>query len=444
MDEVKTMITYSLSKRQARLFLLRHQRLTSNPLPGGKQSIYDFVRHVGCIQYDPLSIAGHNHELVLQARIPGFVPEMASELLYKDRLLIDGWDKNMSIYCTEDWPYFQRRREAAARHQHNEAMAAMITHVRGELDARGPLSSLDLASKEKIDWSWAPARLSRAAMESMYFWGELSIHHRVHTRRYYDYTAKLLPPDLLSASDPNETLEQHHDWYVLRRIGSIGLQWNRSGDGWLGISGLKSKERTAAVQRLLQKDLLREVRVEDVKLPLYIRTADVPELEAVLLEDETTGGNESAAGSRAGNEGGAGHAEQAASFAAALAPLDNLLWDRELILQLFGFQYRWEVYKPVLEREYGYYVLPLLYGDRFIGRLEPVMNKKTGILTIARWWWEAGETLDRDMLPALTGAFSSLQRSTGASEIRFAPDVVQSCGLQELEEALSGAPVNTN
>lgn len=133
------MITYSLSKRQARLFLLRHQRLVPDGLPGGKQSIYDFVRHVGCIQYDPLSIAGHNHELVLQARIPGFVPEMANELLYKDRLLIDGWDKNMSIYCTEDWPYFQRRREAAARHQHNEAMAGMITHVRAELDARGPL-----------------------------------------------------------------------------------------------------------------------------------------------------------------------------------------------------------------------------------------------------------------------------------------------------------------
>lgn len=79
MDGVKMMITYSLSKRQARLFLLRHQRLVPDGLPGGKQSIYDFVRHVGCIQYDPLSIAGHNHELVLQARIPGFVPEMANE-----------------------------------------------------------------------------------------------------------------------------------------------------------------------------------------------------------------------------------------------------------------------------------------------------------------------------------------------------------------------------
>ncbi|AIQ41931.1 winged helix DNA-binding domain-containing protein [Paenibacillus sp. FSL R7-0312] len=416
------MITYSLSKRQARLFLLRHQRLVTGGLKEGKMSIHEFVRHVGCIQYDPLSIAGHNHELVLQARLPGFRPEMATELLYKDRLLIDGWDKNMSIYCTEDWPYFQRRREAAARHQDNEAMAAMVTHVREELNSRGPLSSLDLESKEKIDWSWAPARLSRAAMESMYFWGELSIHHRVHTRRYYDFTAKLLPAGLLSTSDPNVTMEQHHDWYVLRRIGSIGLQWNKSGDGWLGISGLKSKERTAAVQRLLLSDKLREVRVEGIKLPLYMRTSDAPELEAVLRLDD-------AAVTDADT--------QELTFAAALAPLDNLLWDRELIRQLFGFHYRWEVYKPVLEREYGYYVLPLLYGDRFIARLEPVMNKKSGILTIVRWWWETGESLVPDMLPALVKALTSLARSTGASGIQFAPETVQSCGLQELESVLS-------
>lgn len=421
------MITYNLSKRQARLFLLRHQRLVFGGLTEGKKSIYDYIRHVGCIQYDPLSITGHNHELVLQARIQGFKPEMASELLYQDRLLIDGWDKNMSIYCTEDWPYFRRRREAAAtRHQGNEVMSSMVNHVRGELNTRGPLSSLDLESKEKIDWAWAPARLSRAAMESMYFWGELSIHHRVHTRRYYDFTSRLLPAVLLSTDDPNVTDEQHHDWYVLRRIGSIGLQWNKSGDGWLGIAGMKSKERTAAVQRLLQRDQIREVTVEGIKLPLYMRTMDAPELEAVLQRE--------AAASK-----GEGSSEAVTAFAAALAPLDNLLWDRELIRQLFGFHYRWEVYKPVAEREYGYYVLPLLYDDCFIARLEPVMDKKSGVLTIVRWWWEHGEMQApaSGRLPALVQALTSLARSIGATGIRFAPDIVQACGLQDLESALS-------
>ncbi|WP_342561332.1 winged helix DNA-binding domain-containing protein [Paenibacillus sp. FSL R7-0345] len=414
-----TIITYSLSKLQARIFLLQHQRLVPGMLAGGKQSIFDYVRHVGCIQYDPLSIAGHNHELVLQARIPDFVPAMANELLYTDRTLIDGWDKNMSIYCTEDWPYFSRRREAAAaRHQGEELLLQTMQQVREALEARGPLSSLDLEGKEKMDWAWAPARVTRAALETMYFRGEVSVHHRVHTRRYYDFTDRLLPEPLLSAAEPNPLEEQYHEWYVLRRIGSIGLQWNRSGDGWLGISGLKSKERTAAVERLLLHDGLREVRVEDVKLPFYVRTMDTPELEAVLAAD------------------GAMASAEVEGFAAVLAPLDNLLWDRELIRQLFGFQYRWEVYKPAAEREYGYYVLPLLYGDRFIARLEPVMNKKSGVLSIIRWWWEPGEVLNAEMIPAVASAIAALARCNRADSVVFSPEIIQSCGLELLAEAV--------
>ncbi|MBT2293396.1 AlkZ family DNA glycosylase [Paenibacillus albidus] len=411
------MATYNLSKQQARLFLLHHQKLTAGALPEGKQSVYEYVRHVGCIQYDPLSIAGHNHELVLQARIPGFTPVLAQELLYKDRLLVDGWDKNMSIYCTEDWPCFQRRRElSSARMLANTAVMSAVTGVREELRDRGPLSSLDLQGKEKVDWAWAPARLSRAALESLYFTGELAIHHRIHTRRYYDFAAKLLPAHLIAADDPNKTDEQYHDWYVLRRIGSIGLQWNKSGDGWLGIHQLKSKERTASILRLLAADKLREVRVEGVKMPLYMRSMDAPVLEAILAEDQVP--------------------LAPATFAAAMAPLDNLLWDRELIRQLFGFHYRWEVYKPAAEREYGYYILPLLYGDRFVARLEPVMDKKSGTLNIVRWWWEPGESLREEMIPAIQKALSALARCTQASSIAFQPEVIHNCGLKELEANL--------
>lgn len=414
------MINYLISKRQARLFLLRHQRIGVSPLPGGKQSIYDYVRHVGCIQYDPLSIAGHNHELVLQARIPGFLPEQVQELLYQDRLLIDGWDKNMSIYCTEDWPFFRRGREQASlRFQKNSEIMETVTLVRQELGKRGALSSLDLEGKSKIDWAWAPARLSRAAMESMYFWGELIVHHRVHTRRYYDFAAKLLPGTLLAEEDPHTTEEEYHDWYVLRRIGSIGLQWNRSGDGWLGISGLKSKERTASVQRLLHTDKIREVNVEGVKLPFYIRSTDAPVLEEILQNNQ-----------------GAEGSSQTAAFAAALAPLDNLLWDRELIRQLFGFHYRWEVYKPAAEREFGYYVLPLLFGDRFVARFEPVLDKKSRTLNIANWWWEPGETLTPELTPALKEAISTLARCLRADHVHFLPAALASSGLHALAKSL--------
>ncbi|WP_410510929.1 winged helix DNA-binding domain-containing protein [Paenibacillus sp. BR2-3] len=415
------MINYLLTKSQARLFLLQHQRLGSFTLPSGKQSVYDYIRHVGCIQYDPLSITGQNHELVLQSRIPDFTPELVQELLYKDRLLLDGWDKNMSIYCTEDWPFFRRGRQLAlARYEGNSEIMATVSRVRQALTERGPLSSLDLEWKDKIDWAWAPARLSRAALESMYFWGELVVHRRVHTRRYYDFTARLLPEFLLERGDPNEKEEEYHDWYVLRRIGSIGLQWNRSGDGWLGIHGLKSKERTASVQRLLHTDKIREVTVEGIKLPFYIRSIDAPALENVIQQQNDLSGDN----------------VTNAPFAAALAPLDNLLWDRELIRQLFDFQYRWEVYKPAAERQFGYYVLPLLYGDRFVARFEPVMDKKSRTLNILNWWWEQGECLTPELSLALKQAIASLARCLRADSVRFLPDVVANSGLQELAKSL--------
>lgn len=412
------MLTYRITKKQARHFLLSHQKLVAGASTADKTSIYNYIRHVGCIQYDPLNIAGHNHELVLQARIPGFTPELIQELLYKDRLLLDGWDKNMSIYCTEDWPYFKRRRDTyAAHYQANEPVMKTVLQVREELIRRGPLSSLELDWSDKVEWAWAPTRLSRAALESMYFWGELVVHHRVHTRRYYDFTSHLLPQDLLTKEDPNVTEELYHDWYVQRRIGSIGLLWNKSGDGWLGISDFKSKERTAAIQRLLHKDRLREVLVDGIKHPLYMRTSDASAMEAVL---------------EYGNEENLSPSGK--SFAAVLAPLDNLLWDRELIRQLFGFHYVWEVYKPVDVRQYGYYVLPLLYKDRLIGRFEPVMDKKKGTLNILNWWWEPGESLTPEMTPALVEALSSHMRSVRASKIQIVPEVITTCGLEGLLE----------
>jgi hypothetical protein len=93
-----------------------------------------------------------------------------------------------------------------------------------------------------------------------------------------------------------------------------------------------------------------------------------------------------------------------------LAPLDNLLWDRKLIAALFGFDYKWEVYTPAADRRYGYYVLPLLYEDRFIGRFEPVANRKSGELVVENWWWEQGVTPNQEMTAALKRCLSAFVR----------------------------------
>jgi uncharacterized protein YcaQ len=183
----------------------------------------------------------------------------------------------------------------------------------------------------------------------------------------------------LNTADPNLTENDYQDWYVLRRIGSIGLLWNR-GSGWMGVPAT-SVQRSAALKRLVDSGEVLEVTVDGIDAPFYMRTHDKKDLDNLLYTD---------------NDGAR------ASF---IAPLDNLMWDRQLLEELFGFYYRWEVYVPPKQRKYGYYVLPVLYGDQFVARFEPVRNKKTGALTIVNWWWEQDIQPTQDIIEAISDCF---------------------------------------
>lgn len=398
-----------ITKQQARRFILAHQGLWPPYALRGKSGILAYTRRVGCIQFDPLNIVGHNPELVLQARVSDFQLAMLQQLLYRDRELLDGYDKQMSIYCVENWPYFQRRRTHTTQRRKNQTQSVtpILPQVREAIENRGPLSSIDLDFNQIVDWSWAPTRLARAALETMYLHGELVIHHRIGTRKVYDFTHRHIPDELLSAPDPNETEEQYQDWHILRRIGGVGLLWNRSSEAWGGILGVKKRERETALHRLLKQGKLVEVHVEGITLPLYARETDRTRLEKTLHPDPLP-------------------------RAVILAPLDNLLWDRQLAEELFNFSYRWEVYKPVAERRFGYYVLPILYGDRFVARFEPGREKKTGSLLIKNWWWESDVSPSKQMQSELRQCFTQFLRYLGTEKLQIERNATENADLDWL------------
>ena len=378
------MLEQTLTKEQARRFILAHHGLWPPRRWEGEAGVLTYVDRVGCIQFDPLDVVGRNPDLVLQSRIADYRPAILENLLYERRRLVDGWDKNAAIYPVEDWPFFERRRRAARRNpgKSPEAVNGVLPQVRRIVEERGPLSSLDLDLERTVDWSWGPTRVGRATLESMYNWGELIVHHRVHTRKVYDFARRHLPEDILAAPDPNPSQAAYHDWYVLRRIGGLGLIWNRARGAWLGMGGIKSKKRTAALVRLREQEKVVPVTVEGVDPVLYMRSEDREGLERVLSGDRPT------------------------ARAAVIAPLDNLLWDRRFIEVLFDFSYTWEVYKPAAERVYGYYVLPVLYGDRFVARFQPEQNQEKNALVIKNWWWEPDVTPSEPMRAALRDCFA--------------------------------------
>ncbi|MFP4975204.1 winged helix-turn-helix domain-containing protein [Paenibacillus sp. CN-4] len=361
-----------LTNRQARQFLLLKHGLLGEYKFSGKQGVLDFARQVGCIQYDPIDICGKNAELVLQSRIKGFTKGMLAELLYEDRSLVDYPDKNLAIIPVEDWPYFERYRQAARLHaERYPAMEALTAQVRAHIQTHGALSSDDL--KLDGDFSWQSAihwsggnNSSRSVLEQMYSTGELIIHHKKGTRKYYDLATKYIQPHLLNAAEPLEDELEHHKWRVLRRIGAVGLLWNRASDAWLNIWGLKAAQRNEVFRQLLHEARIVAVAVEHTKDMLYCLAEDMPLIETVLQNQKPELRCE------------------------LIAPLDNLMWDRKLINELFGFDYTWEIYTPAAKRKFGYYVLPLLYGESFIGRAEIIVERKTRTLVVKNIWYEDG------------------------------------------------------
>jgi uncharacterized protein YcaQ len=397
--------TITLIKRQARRFMLAHHHLWPPRRLVGKVGVMDFVRRVGCIQFDPINVVGRNPDLVLQARVGDYQPALLEELLYADRQLLDGWDKMAAIYSTADWPYFARHR-VHMRRRHDDRTAQSMEIAPGVITAiqqRGPLSSIDVEHDGKVDWFWGvDVRLARAALETLYAMGELVIHHRVGSRRVFDLAERVLPPDLLSAPEPNPTPAAYQDWHVLRRVGGLGLANPRSTECWLGILGTKTEVRGSALARLAERGEVVALAVEGVPgYTFFARACDMPGLEVLDGDDSPE------------------------PEAALIAPLDNLIWDRQAVRLVFDFDYVWEVYKPVTQRKYGYYVLPVLYGDRFVARLEPAFDKKERELTLANWWWETGVLPDEHMEGALVTCFRDFARYLDAGQVRLGTSLAQ-------------------
>jgi uncharacterized protein YcaQ len=383
----------------ARRFLLLHQGLLPPRALKGAAGVKSYLRRVGCIQFDPVNVVGRNPDLVLQARLKDYRPELLAGMLYRQRTLMDAWDKVSSICLTSEWPYFDRHRQRMLEHFWDKGKAEdilakrIVEHIRSE----GAYDPDGTHSKELVTWSWGrPARLERAALEILYAVGMVGIANRSGNRRIYDLTERLIPADILATPDPNASLEEYHDWHVLRRIGSLGLAQLVSGEYWLSIQYMKTPERRQSLERLLASGRIREIKIRELpEKTLYMRACDLPELKRAHTPTP------------------------AAPQASFLPPLDNLLWDRRLLKDIFGFEYTWEVYKKAHLRTYGHYTLPVLYGELFVARFEPALDRKAGLFGIKGWWWEEGVRPTSVMKAALQACLDAFTDHLGAKRLKY-------------------------
>ncbi len=377
----------TITKQQAARFILAKQGLIGSYRFIGKDGAYDYVHQAGCIQFDPVDVCGKNAELTLQSRVKGFTKSMLRELLYEDRKLVDYVDKELSIWPTEDWPYFASFRERSLQTSRTfEGMRELKEEAVAYIKKNGPVCSDTLPIEGEIYWhssmhwsgNWhkkSPA--ARSVLEQLYTDGELIIHHKNGSRKYYDLAEKHISAAVLTADNPCRDEIDFVSWRVLRRIGAVGLLWDKSSTAFLGID-LKADLRKKVLSDLLADKKIEAVMVEGIKVPFYYRAED-DELMRDVLD-------------------GCADLKPRMSF---IAPLDPLLWDKSLILELWGFSYSWEIYTPAVKRKYGYYTLPIIYGDRFVGRIEAVPDRKERILQVKGLWWESGVRQTKALSSAL-------------------------------------------
>ena len=395
----------SVSRAQARQFILSKQGLLGKHRFAGRDGAYAYVRQAGCIQYDPVDVCGRNAELTLQSRVKGFTRQTLDDLMYKDRLLVDYADKELSIWPREDWPYFSGYRERSKAHGACfEGMAELEKRAVSYIEQNGPVSSDTLPLEGKIVWhssmhwsgNWSgQSPAARSVLEQLYTDGTLLIHHKSGTRKFYDLTSRHFGKELLSAANPCADESDFLKWRVLRRIGAVGLLWNRRSDAFLGIS-MTAPERDGAFAALEEEGRIVKVQAEGIRSALYMRSEDLRLMESVL----------------------AGTADLRARLE-FLAPLDPMLWDRKLIEALWDFRYSWEIYTPAEKRRYGYYVLPMLHGENLIGRVEAAADRKNKVLTVKNIWYEDGVRQTKKLNDAVSGALKRLAKLNGCAAVVF-------------------------
>ena len=395
----------TITRQQARQFILAKQGLIGKYRFTGKDGAYAYVCQAGCIQFDPVDVCGKNAELTLQSRVKNFKKTMLHDLLYKDRKLVDYADKELSIWPSEDWPYFSSYRERSRKLGLTfKGLKKLEKEAIEYIEANGPVSSDSLPIEGEIFWhssmhwsgNWQKnSQAARSVLEQLYTDGELVIHHKKGSRKYYDLAARHLPQNILEAENPCKTDEEFMCWRVLRRIGALGLLWDKNSTAFLGID-INAAKRKKALEILTDEGKIISIMVEGIKQPFYYRSED-SELMRDVIE-------------------GTADLKPRMSF---IAPLDPLMWDKALILALWDFQYSWEIYTPADKRKYGYYTLPVLFGDRFVGRIEAVPDRKTGVLAVRNIWWEDGIRRTKKLNTALERTVKEFAGFNNCKEIEY-------------------------
>lgn len=387
----------SVAARQARNVILQAQQFHH-----GKNELTDLITHLGYIQIDTIAVIERAHHHTLWTRVPGYMPACLHDLQSNKRHVFEYWGHAMSYIPMADYRFslrkmkhFENPKSAWSRMQYDKCKA-IIHSVLERIREEGPLGSKDFERDKSQTggtwWDWKPAKV---ALEYLFWRGDLMITKRHQFQKIYDLRERVLPGDIDTSMPTKEEIGRY---LVLRGLQAMGIASETE------LSGFMQPGNTRDSDLLL------------VDKPVILNTLqnclDSGEIIQIRVEGEPSPKNFAlvSAFDEIKNPGKQIH---------ILSPFDNLIIQRNRTKRFFNFDYTLECYVPEAKRRYGYFVLPILYGADFIGRIDCKADRGAHQLIVRKLIFEDTYQPDDKCLDLLSKKLKHFSEFNSCQSIRF-------------------------
>jgi uncharacterized protein len=391
------------------LFLERQHLARPRSLPLTAARLVRFVEDVGGLQMDSINVLERAHYLTLWSRFGPYDRARLDRLVYGRRLLFEYWAHAACLVPTSMLPWW-RRAMLDYRSRHTgwsgwlRRNPKLLAQVKTAVESNGPMANGDFEARRPRGgkggwWSWQPFQ---HALHHLWMTGALTVHSRRHFQKRFDLLERALPSvvgvEAVAAAEFTR-------WHIERSLHALGAATDADLAGYLTFPRFMSAARRVALSAMLKRGEVQEVAIEGARVRWLALTRDLPALARAARNPKPSRGT------------------------TLLAPFDSLLWYRDRVARLFGFEYRIEVYTPGDRRVHGYYTLPILHDGALIGRVDAKTYRAEGRLEVRHVHFEpwfvagaappgGGERLDQAAaLVGLADALRSLATFVGAASL---------------------------
>jgi uncharacterized protein YcaQ len=374
-------------------------------LPEGKNGVAQLIEKLGYIQIDTIAVIQRAHHHTLWTRRPDYDSEMLHALQAVDRRVFEYWGHAMSYmpiadyrYCIPKMRNFNSPKNKWAK-MSLEKCGQMMQPVLERIRKDGPLGAKDFEAppgkRGGTWWDWKPAKL---ALEMLFWKGDLMITERRNFQKIYDLTERVLPNDIDTSIPSNDELGH---FIVRRALSAYGVAREREIRSFMQPEAARDSDIQAASKDIISNSLNNLIETGEV---IQIQIEEKPDVDYCAFTETVEK---------------SGKLKQSSMHVSLLSPFDNLIIQRDRIKHLFDFDYTLECYVPAARRTYGYFVLPVLWGDSLVGRLDPKADRKQKTLIINSLVFEPEFDVPDNFLPSFADKLKNFARFNACDNIVF-------------------------